>query len=133
MNLLIIDGYTYKLIETDKPKFVLKSEVNEATNSIKTAMDGQNQVVGFSVPFPMDSLKIGGKLYGYFPVNITDGLMEKMKAKLAELKGDERMYYQSATVFSNAPLALIQMGMSAQINLLEEMLGIEISSFPLKK
>lgn len=56
--------------------------------------------------------------------------LEKM---LEELKSDERNYYSIATVFANAPLALIQFGLSTRINLLEEILGLPLSAFPLKK
>ena len=58
---------------------------------------------------------------------------EKIREKLEELKSDERMYYPTANVFSNSPLALIQMGIGAEINALEEVLQLPRSIFPLKK
>ncbi len=58
---------------------------------------------------------------------------DKLKKELEELKSDERLYYEAATVFANAPLALIQYGKMAQINLIEKLLGLETSSLPLKK
>lgn len=58
---------------------------------------------------------------------------EKMLDKLNELKTDERNYYPSATVFTNAPLALIQISLSSQIHLLEGLLGLPYSKFPLEK
>ena len=57
----------------------------------------------------------------------------EIKKKLEELMSDERMSYETATVFENAPLALIQMGMGAQINTYEEILELPLSRFPLKK
>jgi len=60
-------------------------------------------------------------------------LIKRMSEELAELKSDERMYYETATVFANAPLALIQLGIGTRINLLEKYLGLPISTFPLKK
>lgn len=60
-------------------------------------------------------------------------MREKLLAKLEELKDDNRNYYKTATVFSNAPLALIQMSLSSQINLLEELLELPLSKFPLVK
>jgi len=57
----------------------------------------------------------------------------QLRKKLAELKADERVYYQPATVFENAPLALIQLGLETEINLLEQILEIPLSTFPLKK
>lgn len=57
----------------------------------------------------------------------------KMLATLMELKSDERLTYSPATIFANAPLALIQCSMEAQIHLLENLLDLPRSKFPLKK
>lgn len=57
----------------------------------------------------------------------------EIRAKLEELKADGRNYCKTADVFSNAPLALIQQGLSNQINILEWVLGEKLSKFPLKK
>lgn len=38
----------------------------------------------------------------------------EIRARLAEIDADERYHYPTATVFENAPLALIQMGMKAE-------------------
>lgn len=67
--------------------------------------------------------------------NLNDALslVIKAKEKLDELKKDERMYYPTATVFANAPLALIQCSIGAQINILENILGLPMSKFPLIK
>lgn len=56
---------------------------------------------------------------------------QKMLDMLTELKADERNYYPTATVFANAPLALIQLGLSTKINLLEYLLNLPLSKFPL--
>jgi hypothetical protein len=58
---------------------------------------------------------------------------EEIKKRLDSLKADERNYYKLASVFSNAPLALIQQGLSNQINALELVLELPLSTFPLKK
>lgn len=58
---------------------------------------------------------------------------KELQSKLDELKSDERNYYELATVFANAPLALIQYGMSSKINTLEWALDLPLSKFPLKK
>ncbi len=58
---------------------------------------------------------------------------EEILAELEELKKDERNYYPIATVFVNAPLALIQLQLSTKINTLEEILGLPLSHFPLVK
>lgn len=57
----------------------------------------------------------------------------KITAKLEKLKADERLYYSSANVFSNAPLALIQTQLESQIHILEDILELPLSKFPLKK
>lgn len=64
-------------------------------------------------------------------VNNPDDIKTRLLNELRELKADERMYYPSATVFENAPLALIQIASEAKINLIEKTLGIPFSSFPL--
>ena len=58
---------------------------------------------------------------------------EKLLEKLNELKSDERLTYPAAVIFSNAPLALIQQGMMCQVNLIEDILDLPLSSLPLKK
>ncbi len=58
---------------------------------------------------------------------------EEILAELEELKKDERNYYPIATVFVNAPLALIQLQLSTKINTLESVLGLPLSHFPLVK
>ena len=60
-------------------------------------------------------------------------IVEKMRLQLAVLKADVRMTYPTAQIFSNAPLALIQCEIAGKINLLESLLGIPLSGFPLKK
>lgn len=52
--------------------------------------------------------------------------------ELIALKSDERNYYKTADVFTNAPLALIQMGLTSQIHTLEKILNIPFSKFPLQ-
>ena len=53
--------------------------------------------------------------------------------RLNELKSDKRNYYGRSTIFENAPLALIQYALSTEINCLEQILELPLSSFPLKK
>lgn len=50
---------------------------------------------------------------------------KKIKEKLEELKKDERVNYPPANVFSNAPLALIQVELDAKIKTLEWVLKDE--------
>jgi hypothetical protein len=49
---------------------------------------------------------------------------QEIKDKLAELQSDERLGYPIATVFENAPLALIQADLEAKIAALKWVLGI---------
>lgn len=58
---------------------------------------------------------------------------KEITEKLEELKSDERLTYAAATVFENAPLALIQLSVEAQIHTLEWVLGLPLSKFPLPK
>lgn len=41
-----------------------------------------------------------------------------IRNRIATLLGDDRLHYRSATVFENAPLALIQIQMETEINVL---------------
>jgi len=58
---------------------------------------------------------------------------EKIEKRIKEIKNDERLTYKSATVFSNAPLALIQLQLSSELNALEWALGLPQSKMPLPK
>lgn len=58
---------------------------------------------------------------------------EEIREILRVYKEDDRLYYNIATIFSNAPLALMQYGMISKINMMEEILGEELSRLPLKK
>lgn len=57
----------------------------------------------------------------------------ELSTLLRVLKEDERLYYSTATVFANAPLALVQLELSVKINLLEQILELPRSRFPLIK
>ncbi len=48
---------------------------------------------------------------------------QEIEAKIAELESDERVGYPAANMFSNAPLALIQVELKAQIDALKWVLG----------
>jgi len=39
---------------------------------------------------------------------------QQIRERLAKIKADERLHYPTATVFENAPLALIQMDLEAE-------------------
>jgi hypothetical protein len=53
---------------------------------------------------------------------------EAIKTRIAEILADERLSYKTATVFSNAPLALIQYGMQVELHTLQRVLGIELTN-----
>lgn len=59
------------------------------------------------------------------------GIKTKARLLLMELKSDERLTYEPATVFVNAPLALIQHGLLSQINILEKLLDLPLSKIPI--
>jgi len=52
--------------------------------------------------------------------------IEEVKAKLQELKNDDRLKSPSATVFVNAPLALIQLELETKILTLKWVLNEEM-------
>lgn len=43
---------------------------------------------------------------------------ESIEKKLAEVKKDDRLSYPKATVFTNAPLALIQLSLETTVDIL---------------
>jgi hypothetical protein len=43
---------------------------------------------------------------------------KEIQQKLDEIMTDERLYYKSATIFSNAPLALIQLSLEVKLEIL---------------
>ena len=47
----------------------------------------------------------------------------EIRAEIAVVEGDERLHYNTATVFENAPLALIQLGLETKRDTLYWMLG----------
>ena len=57
----------------------------------------------------------------------------QIKSRIAEIKEDERLSYPSANVFTNAPLAIIQIGLATELQTLEKVLGIPLSAIPLTK
>jgi hypothetical protein len=58
---------------------------------------------------------------------------KEIQKMIDEIKSDERLSYPPANVFSNAPLALIQMGEEAKLHALEWVLDQPLSKFPLTK
>jgi hypothetical protein len=55
----------------------------------------------------------------------------EIRAKLREIRADERLAYPSAMIHEDAPLALFQCESAAKINSLEWVLGLPFSKFPL--
>jgi hypothetical protein len=47
----------------------------------------------------------------------------EIRARIKELLADDRLHYRTATVFENAPLALVQLGMEMEIRALAWVLG----------
>lgn len=50
---------------------------------------------------------------------------EEIEKLLKEVESDERLSYPKATVFENAPLALIQLGLETQVATLKWVLGLK--------
>lgn len=56
-----------------------------------------------------------------------------MVDRVAIIKMDERLYYPSANINVNGPLAIIQISLGIELQTLERYLGLPISKLPLKK
>ena len=65
-------------------------------------------------------------------VHTPQEVVEKLKVEREEILKDERMRYETANVFINAPLALIQYGMTSKLHLIEKTLGIPLTQVPIK-
>lgn len=53
---------------------------------------------------------------------------EQIKARINEILADERLAYRTATVFSNAPLALIQIATETELHTLQKVLGVPLTN-----
>ena len=51
----------------------------------------------------------------------------EIQARIDEILADERMSYKSATVFANAPLAMIQWAFETELHTLQKVLGVELT------
>ncbi len=49
--------------------------------------------------------------------------------RLQEIESDERIWYSAATVFSNAPLALIQFGLTTEAQTLRKVLNLPLIKY----
>ncbi|QMS78789.1 hypothetical protein [Aeromonas veronii] len=54
---------------------------------------------------------------------------QEIRNKIAELEADERLHYPAASVFSNAPLALIQTDIRGQLKALHFALGLSMPEY----
>lgn len=54
---------------------------------------------------------------------------KKIKERIHEIISDERLSYPAADIFSNAPLALIQLAMETELHSLEKVLEIPLTNF----
>ena len=54
---------------------------------------------------------------------------KQINARINEILADERLSYKSADIFSNAPLALIQLSLEVELHTLQNVLGVELTNF----
>ena len=54
---------------------------------------------------------------------------EQINARINEILADERISYKTADIFSNAPLALIQLSLEVELHTLQKVLGAELTNF----
>lgn len=53
---------------------------------------------------------------------------DQIEERIEEILDDERMSYKSATIFENAPLAMIQYAMQIELHTLQKVLGVELTN-----
>ena len=54
---------------------------------------------------------------------------DQINARINEILADERLSYKPADIFSNAPLALIQLSLEVELHTLQNVLGAELTNF----
>lgn len=64
---------------------------------------------------------------------IRDSILNRVMTRLQHLEKDERLYYRAATVFANAPLAMIQSNLTSQLDVLYAILGEKRPTYPCDK
>lgn len=52
---------------------------------------------------------------------------QEIEKRIDEILADERMSYKTADVFTNAPLALIQYGLTTELHTLQRVIGVELT------
>jgi len=59
---------------------------------------------------------------------------QEIKDRISEIKKDDRLTYPTATVFGNAPLALVQITLTTELHTLERVIGCKkLTKVPIKK
>lgn len=53
---------------------------------------------------------------------------EQIEERIKEILADTRLKYKSANVFTNAPLALIQVALSTELHTLQRVLGVPLTN-----
>ncbi len=51
---------------------------------------------------------------------------KQISQRINDIIADERLAYKTADIFSNAPLALIQLGLEVELHTLQKVLGVEL-------
>ena len=64
---------------------------------------------------------------------IRGSILNRVTARIEHLEKDERLHYRAATVFANAPLAMIQSNMTSQLDVLYAILGEKRPTYPCDK
>ncbi len=54
---------------------------------------------------------------------------DQMVAELKKIESDERIWYSAADVFINAPLALIQIELTARAMMIRKILGMQLITY----
>lgn len=57
---------------------------------------------------------------------------KEILARITEIKKDERLGYPTATVFENAPLALVQITLTTELHTLERIMDLQPTKVPIK-
>ncbi len=55
----------------------------------------------------------------------------QISSRITERLADERLAYKTATVFGNAPLALIQLSLQVELHTLQRVLGVDTTNISL--
>lgn len=103
--------------ESEKKLVEILNHLIEGTGG--DVSDDEARIVEYAVLYHQEKTK---------SINTVGMTNDQIEARINEILSDERMSYNTANIFSNAPLALIQHGMTVELHTLQRVLGVKLTN-----